>query len=370
MNQLLASGYPQFNDEKLKELAGSHWPDRDTDALFEILDMFKPKTRAQIARELGKRYKAGESAIAGRLVTLLNHKTARYRCGAVQGLAACGKDAALPQLSKISDLLEDPHDFVRISAARAMAKITSSKESQQEMLQATVDSYKAVAPNSVTNTTQNLLFNNETLLAANPFGAGIDPDLVKQALEKAIQLDPVHGSFMKSRAKVWSKDTVVKLAGPLTFAAEEEQIADQMFASRSPLAQAILNQHGYLEGALSTAHRMRKQAAIPRDIRAKVGFKRPLAKPDDVKKYKGLYRDLIPAFQSVLIGNPLAQISEKKGEKVIITPLDEMLRIIESDKQPSRLPSIRRDVALQFSQEIDKTGSTREKDPTLPQGTG
>ena len=361
MNQLLASGYPQFNDEKLKELAGSHWPDRDTDALFEILDMFKPKTRAQIARELGKRYQAGEIAIAGRLAALLTHKTARYRCGAVQGLAACGKDAALPQLSKISDLLEDPHDFVRISAARAMAKITSSKESQQEMLQATVDSYKAVAPNSVTNTTQKLLFNNETLLAANPFGAGIDPDLVKKALEKAIQLDPVHGSFMKSRAKVWSKDTVVKLAGPLTFAAEEEQIADQMFASRSPLAQAILNQHGYLEGALSSAHRMRKQAAIPRDIRAKVSFKRPLAKPDDVKKYKGLYRDLIPAFQSVLIGNPLAQISEKKGEKVIITPLDEMLRIIESDKQPTRLPSIERDVALQFSQEIDKTGSTREK---------
>ncbi|MBT5380717.1 MAG: hypothetical protein HOI65_08865 [Opitutae bacterium] len=361
MNQLLASAYPQFNDDKLKQLAGSHWQDRDTDELFEILDMFKPKTRAQIARELGKRYQAGETAISTRLVPLLAHNNARYRDGAVQGLAACGKDAALPQLSRISDLLEDPHDFVRISAARAMASITTSKESQEEMLQATVDSFKAVAPNSVTNTTQKLLFDNETLLAANPFGASIDNDLVKQALEKAILLDPVHGSFMKSRAKVWSKDTVVKLAGPLTFAAEEEQIADQMFASRSPLAQAILNQHGFMEGVLSSAHRVRKQAAIPRDIRAIVGFKRPLAKPDQVKKYKGLYRELIPAFQSVLIGNPLAQISEKKGNKVIITPLDEMLRIIESDKKPSRLPSIEKEVALQFSQEIAKAGSTREK---------
>ena len=79
---------------------------------------------------------------------------------------------------------------------------------------------------------------------------------------------------MASRAKVWSKDTVVKLAGPLTFAMKE-QIADQMFETLA-LAQAILNQHGYL-GTI------RKQAAIPRDIRAKVSFKRPLAKPDDVK---------------------------------------------------------------------------------------
>ena len=361
MNQLLASAYPQFNDEKLKELAGSHWPDRDTNSLLEILDMFKPKTRAQIAKELGKRYQAGDSSIAGRLVALLSHENARYRDGAVQGLAACGKDAALPQLSKISDLLEDPHDFVRISAARTMANITSSNDSKQAMLQATLDSHKAVAPNSVGNTTQSLLFADESLLANNPFEAGIDNDLVKRALEAVIELDPVHRSFMASRAKVWSKETVIKLAGPLTFAAEEEQIADQMFANRSPLAQAILNRHGYLEGALASAHRMRKQGLIPRDIRAKVGFKRPLADPEQVKKHKGLYRDLIPAFQSVLIGNPLAQISEKIGEKTILTPVDELLRIIESDKQSSRLPSIEKDVAFQFSQEIAQAGSTREK---------
>ena len=205
-----------------------------------------------------------------------------------------------------------------------------------------------------------VFFADESLLANNPFEAGIDNDLVKRALEAVIELDPVHRSFMASRAKVWSKETVIKLAGPLTFAAEEEQVADQMFANRSPLAQAILNRHGYLEGALASAHRMRKQGFIPRDIRAKVGFKRPLADPEHVKKHKGLYRDLIPAFQSVLIGNPLAQISEKKGEKTILTPLDELLRIIESDKQTSRLPSIEKDVALQFSQEIAEAGSTRE----------
>ena len=91
------------------------------------------------------------------LVALLSHENARYRDGAVQGLAACGKDAAPASTLKISDLLEDPHDFVRISAARTMANITSSNDSKQAMLQATLDSHKAVAPNSVGNTTQSLL---------------------------------------------------------------------------------------------------------------------------------------------------------------------------------------------------------------------
>jgi hypothetical protein len=86
MNQLLASAYPQFNDEKLKELAGSHWPDRDTNSLLEILDMFKPKTRAQIAKELGKRYQAGDTFHRrASLSPFLSHENARYRDGAVQG---------------------------------------------------------------------------------------------------------------------------------------------------------------------------------------------------------------------------------------------------------------------------------------------
>ena len=360
LNHLLASAYGQFNDDKLKELAGTPWKERDNDALFELLDMFMPRTRARVAQELGTRYQAGEKDIAGKLITLMGHESPRYRASAVLGLAACGKDTALPVLSKMSALLEDPNDMVRISAARAISKVTTTKETQEAMLQATIAEPKAVAPNSVGNSTQKILFANETLLASNPFGAGFDDKLVHQALEKVIELDPVHGTFMASRAKVWSRETVVRLAGPLTFAAEEEQVADQMFANRSAPAQAILNQHGFLEGILASAHRIRKQGDIPRDIRAKVGFKRPLAKPDHVKKYKGVYKDLVDEFQKILIGNPLAQISEKKGEKVIITPLDEMLEIIESDKQTYQLPSLQVEAEAWFRQELAKVGSSRE----------
>ena len=67
MNQLLASGYPQFNDEKLKELAGSHWP-TGYRRPFEILDMFKPKTVPNCGNWASDK---NETAIAGRLVALL-----------------------------------------------------------------------------------------------------------------------------------------------------------------------------------------------------------------------------------------------------------------------------------------------------------
>jgi hypothetical protein len=78
----------------------------------------------KLPRNWAKGIRRETPSLPGVSVALLSHENARYRDGAVQGLAACGKDAALPQLSKISDLLEDSHDFVRISAARTMANIT------------------------------------------------------------------------------------------------------------------------------------------------------------------------------------------------------------------------------------------------------
>ena len=40
--------------------------------------------------------------------------------------------------------------------------------------------------------------------------------------------------LLGSRALNWDKDTAARLAGPLLYAAEQEQIADQMFSSRRP----------------------------------------------------------------------------------------------------------------------------------------
>lgn len=353
MKQLLASARGQMNDEWLLEKAGKPWPERSTNELFELLDIFKPKARGQVAKELGKRYQAGETEIAARLEKLLTHEEPRYRDGALRGLQECGTDAALQVLSKMSPLLGDPNDFIRITATRVIGKISDDEQSQLAMLRATVAEPDAIGPNSVRNATQTALFSKDTELANNPFEAGVDTELVSEALEKLITLDPVGGrGFVSSRIDVWSKDTVVRMAGPLTFAAEEEQIADQMFANRSKPAQEMLLHHGYREGVLASAHRLRKQAAIPRDIRAKVGFKRGLVDAEAIEKHKGVYEELLGAFQTVLLDDPLETVMIQKGKDKVPVNLSSLMKVVSEDKAPANLPSIEGHVEEAFRTEL------------------
>ncbi|MFN7343090.1 MAG: hypothetical protein ACK5TA_07125, partial [bacterium] len=129
----------------------------------------------------------------------------------------------LENLSKITKLLEDPKDFVRITAVNVISKSNDSEETQLAMLKATVNDPQSAPPNSVRNATQTALFTKNTKLANSPFESGLNGKLVQEALEKLIELDPVSGpGFVSSRLGVWNKDTVIRLAGPLTFAAEEE----------------------------------------------------------------------------------------------------------------------------------------------------
>lgn len=357
MKQLMASARPQLNDEWLIEKAGTSWRERSTDELFDLLDIFKPKARGQVAEELGERYRVGEKEIAERLEKLLSHEEPRYRDGALRGLQACGSDTALQSLSKMSQLLEDPNDFIRITATRVIGKISDDEESQLAMLNATVAEPNAIGPNSVRNATQTALFAKDTKLANTPFEAGLDNDLVSKALEDLITLDPVGGrGFVSSRIDVWSKETVARVAGPLTFAAEEEQLADQMFANRSQPAQEMLIKHGYREGVLASAHRLRKQAAIPRDIRAKVGFKRNLVDAEAIARYKGAYGDLLDEFEIVLLDDPLETVMVQKGKDKVPVNLSDLMKTVRADRAPAKLPSIENDVVAMFQKELDSIG--------------
>ncbi|MCB1129427.1 MAG: HEAT repeat domain-containing protein, partial [Verrucomicrobiae bacterium] len=154
-----------------------------------------------------------------RLLECLGHESARYREGAIHGLAACGPDIVLQHLSRIVPLLQDPQDFVRIAAVEVIAKVTDDAESQLAMLKATVVAPVAVAPNSVRNATQGVLFGKDHALARTPFEAGFDEALVRQALEDVLLTDPGGAKFLASRKAIWSQDTVRRIAGPLTFIA-------------------------------------------------------------------------------------------------------------------------------------------------------
>lgn len=361
MKQLLTSARRQFQDPWLKELAGTPWSERSTDEVLELLDIFFPKARSTFAKELGKRYQAGEKEIAPRLLELLESDNARFRDGALRGLGACGSDTVLGSLSKLTPLLQDPEDFVCITAARVISKHTDAKETQLAMLEATLDDPGAIAPNSVRNTTQSALFAKDNVLANQPFDAGFDEEQVRKALEHLILLDPATGNFVPSRQDVWEKDTVVRIAGPLTHAAEEEQRADQMFANRSEPAQKLLGKFDYLEAVQATAHRLRKQAAIPRNFRPHVGFKRPLMDPVAVRKQPAAFHEFQDELAVVLTDTPLASAEYLDGKIKVIVPLSELADLIMAEESPARLPSIATDVTAMFRDRLDRLDGASAK---------
>ena len=358
MKQLLASAYGQFNNDHLKNIAGKPWLERSTDELFDLLDIFMPKTRVAVAAELAKRFKAGEAAILPRLVALLTHENARFRHGALRSLDACGNDVMLSNLSKIVPMLDDPKDFVRITAIELVSKAGDDKESQLAILKTTVAEQHTEAPNSVRNSVQSNLFSSKvkSAISDNPFKAGFDDKLVEQALTKLILEETGGGPLVQSKVKTWDKDTVIRLAGPLTYIAEEEQVYDQMFGARSAAAQAMLGKFGYLEGVQTNAYRLGQKANIPRHIRAASGFKDPMVNPDVVFKQPGVFADYADELKTILIDSPSETITikdETTGWKSVSTPLSKVLKAIEANKTPATLPSIADDVRKNFQAELN-----------------
>jgi hypothetical protein len=361
MKQLMTSARAQFNDPWLKELDGTPWQERSTKELIDLLDIFKPKVRGIFARELGKRFMAGEKEIVPSVVALLASKEARFRDGALRTLGACGNDAVLQNLSKLTPLLSDSKDFVQITAVKVISKATDAEDTQLAILNATLEEPQTVSPNAVNNSTQYALFGKDNTLANTPFESGFDEELVRQVLEELIALDPAFKHFTGSRLKAWGKDTIVKVAGPLTFAAEEEQIVDQMFANRSEPSQALLGKFGYREGVHSTAHRLLKKAAIPRHIRPHVGFKRNLIDPDAVTQQPGAFHEFIEPLGVVLTDDPLQQVMKLVGDKKIYIDMIKFYDLIAAEKKSITLPSIAPDVQKMFQNKLDALDGTGAK---------
>lgn len=364
MKQLMLSAAGQFNDPWLKEIAGKPWNERSTDELLDLLDMFLPRTRREIAKELGKRFQAGESAIVPRLVALLTHESPRYRHGAIAALDACGNDPVLSNLSGLIPLLNDPEDFVRIGAVNAVSKATDNKDVQLALLKTAVSKRTAEAPNSVRNAIQNSILGSKTVLSESPFKSQFDEALVEQALSELILEETGGGPFVDAMLKLWDKDTVVRLAGPITFIAEEEQVYDQMFGSRNTSGQAILSKFGYLEGIQTNAYRIRKRAEIPRRGRAAFGFKDPMINPDLAAKQPGVFADLTDEMRTILVDRPIEVVTIKDKSTnwlEVSTPLVKLLKAIEGAKSPAALPSIAEDVRALFQTKLDAAQGTGAK---------
>jgi HEAT repeat protein len=361
---LLTIAQGQFNDPTLLEKAGTPVTQRDTQEVFQFLSAFKPKARHIFARELAKRYNRGEKDILPKLGALLKSDDPRERDAACHALEHCGPDATMQYLAGVAKLLNDKNEFVRMRAASAMAKASASAATKAAVLQSNLDNEdtETMSPNSLPSVTQAVLFGEGSSLASDPFDAGIDDELVRSALEKFITLDPAgNRPLMGNRALAWDKQTAVRLAGPLVYAAEQEQIADQMFSSRRPNTLKFLNKHGYQEYVDASASYLRRYLEIPRDVRGRVFYKRGQVVAKNLMANAGNAKHYLDDLALWLADKPLDLAYKGNKEDPVDIRLYELIDAIKAAEAQPALPSIADDAARYFQDELDKLPSDSER---------
>lgn len=374
--QLLTMAQGQFNDETLFEQAGPRIEERSTDEVFDFLDVFKPKTRHILARELAKRYQAGETDILPRLVELLKSDNPRIRDAASHGIQACGRDAILQYMSQVIPLLKDEQEFVRMQAAKTIAVASDNTEAQKALLRATIDEdmSQTMGPNSLPNITQGIFIGNSNL-AKSPFQAGLDAELVEAALEKMIVLDPTgNRGLIGSRIKVWDKDTVKRVAGPIIYTAEEEQIADQMFSSRRAWSLDLLERLGYQEAVDGSVSYLRKYEQLPRDVRQRVTYKRGLVDAKRLMRNPEVAKPHLPALKRWLADKPL-DLAFKGSKEEPAIKLYKLIDAVEAAPPAQTKPSLADQAERLYIEQVREAGDletqislTREvlADPSRP----
>lgn len=366
LNELLVSARAQVGDKALLEKIGKPWNERGSEELITLLGHFYPVMRRNIAKELGKRYGAGEKAIPAKALPLLASPDARVREGACLTLSACGADSVVENLSGVVALLKDEKEFVRMAAAQTIGAATQPGDPKREvaLLQSAGEDYLGITMDhgNVRNVVKDIFFSKPrrgekvqpSLLNTEPFKAGYDEEVVRLGLEKIVTMDP-----QGITPKEWSKETLLKLAGPIVFAAEELQINDTMFGgARKASAQELLRKHGYREAADGDAANLAKRSLLSRDMRLKVTFKDAFLTPILVKQAPGLYRDRLDDLHLWLQESPVTVLSEGngKGNPPTLTPLNELVELVENDKSGKTLPSIEPDVEAMFNTELARAG--------------
>jgi hypothetical protein len=356
----------------LLKRVGKPWGERGSDELLDLLDHFYPNMRRALAKELGRRYAAGEKGILPKVVSLLGSDEDRMRDGACKTLSACGADAVLENLSKVVPLLKDDAEFVRMSVVNTIARATMPGDKQREvlLLKAAAEDYAGMTMDNgnVRNAVKGIFFKHHrdssaykgaAKLGTEPFQAGYDEELVRAAFERIVTMDP-QGTVPGG----WGKEALLKLAGPVTFSAEELQMNDAMFGgARKREAQSLLKKHGYREAVEGDAFNLMNRTRLERSMRRTVGFKDSNISPTFVKQAPGLYREYLDDLRLWQQDNPVLVLIEKtgKGMPPITTPLNLLIEIIERDTDSKEQPSIGPDVARMFKQELAAAGSAEEQ---------
>jgi len=350
----------QITDPWLMKQVGTAWNLRGTDELIELLDHWYPQMRTRSGAELAKRYKAGEKDILGKVLPRLKSDEARMRDGACQMLQACGPDTVLANLSKLGPLLKDNAEFVRMAAARTIGGSIPLGDRKRELmaLKLANEEYASMTAGhaNVRTAVQGMLFAPGGRFATDPFEAGYDNELVREALEKLVGLK-AEGRIPES----WSRETVIRLAGPIVLEADQPQFTDCMLTgARHGSAQALLRKHGFKEALDGDVTNLRKRQSQPRSIRYSTYYKHPNVVPEQVMKAPGRYREYVDAFYDWLRALPTGGTAPPRHKGVNL-PLKQLVEIVEKDSVSKPGPSLADEVDAFFQGKLAEAGDKADQ---------
>jgi HEAT repeat protein len=345
----------QITDPELMKQAGTAWNLRETDGLIELLDHFYPQMRRRIGAELATRYQAGDTDLLAKVLPLLESDDARMREGACEMLSACGPDLVLAHLSKVVKLLQDEAEFVRMTAVHTISRAAKPGDARRELnlLKAAAHDYEMMTADhaNVRLVAQNALWAQGSKLATEPFSAGYDNELVRDVLETLVGLQ-AEGRLPQT----WSRETVIRLAGPITIEADQPQLVDCMLSgARHGSAQALLRKHGFKEALDGDVTNLRKRQALPRTVRYSTYFKHPNVIANQVMNAPGRYREYLDAFYDWLRANPTGGTLSPRAKGVGL-PLKQLVEIVEKDTNSQPGPSLAAEVHRWFQGQLAEAG--------------
>jgi DNA-binding phage protein len=367
--EVLVSTRPNLKDPVLLERGGTPWQERSTDELIDMLDHFFPRMRLDVAKEVARRYAAGEKAVVDKLVRQFADKSARMRTGACDALSLCGKDAVVANMPKVVALFKDDAEIVRMAAIKTIGVATQpgDKMRELEVLKSLTDAFAGLtADNGNLHTAAKEVLlaagkkGQASLLASQPFKAGYDENLVRGALEKIVLMNPA-GTVPNA----WDKETLIKLAGPIVFSAEDPLVNEKMWGSaRQNQAKALLKKYGYKEAYDAQVKPLRNWAERERTLRQKpeLGKKgRPIISPKiwvgSITNEASFFRPYLNEFCLCLREQPTISVQAEEGQ----IPLAEFIKLMEKDASAKPLPSIAEEVTKMFGEELARAGGVAEQ---------
>lgn len=329
------------------------------DEILDRLDTFNVKYRRAFEAELVKRSAAGNDGILPKVKKLLDHKNARTREGALHVLAQCGLKALDGLEPTLIELLKDPVEIVRVAAVNAIKvcaagsggkKSLDLKRFMDPLLDAAITRHPDDTTDLVNtvNAVSNLMLNTDNAFARNPFKQGLDPDKVRQAMDRFVSMDP-RGEVMDGPSKYWDRETCFQLAGPILFVASKEEYNCKMFRGRGMrTAREMLNNLKFIEAVETRNDDCYTMPRWPKAVRhdSRLTF----------SAQQGLGKSALPYLRTLLVDNMNATSGDMH--------LGEAIRLIEDYETPAEWTSLGEAATKAFLAEVDAVGD-REKQIAL-----